>query len=703
MKKKVVRCAILLIISALVCFFSACAGGSGNNNVSSTAHTHDYVSKVVKQPTCSTEGVVKYTCSCGDAYTTSIAELEHNYIEKITRPATCKAEGVKTYTCTCGDSYTEKIQKTEHNYTSTVIQPTCTKQGYTTWLCSGCGDSYVDSYVGLISHAYMAVETKKATCTSTGVITHACVCGDSYTEVVPAIGHKYTQTPTLPTCTSSGYTTHTCSQCGDSYTDDYVPASGHKFSDAWTTDENEHWRISICQHTGLVKDRAAHIWDEGEITIQPTETREGVKTFTCTTCKKTKTETMSMLKKVYTVRFLDSDGSVLKEESVLAGEAATAPNDPEKEGYRFIGWNKPYINIDSDTEIIATYVQTVIVKFLDYNNVVLEEQIVDIGNDAERPEDPKRDNYEFVGWDVAFTSVQENLTVQAVYVRLYTVTFVDYDGSELKTQQVREGGDAIAPQELPTRTGHTFTGWDQAYDNIQRSITVTATYLVNEYTVTFLMPNGTLIERQKVVYTLWATAPSVAEVYFNWDRELVGYSYMRGYAFTGWDKEFNRITEDTVVTAIYGKEVTEPILVVDAEACHNLKEGDKAKVRVYLCGNLSVYGLDMGLKYADVLNVKADGDVVINDNFKTGDPNFASLVTKLQNVERSYELSWSNGQTAIVCDGYIELMSIAFEVDGRVDQLGDYFIDIFENTYLITDKLEKVNPIIVSGYVTIVE
>ncbi len=40
--------------------------------------------------------------------------------------------------------------------------------------------------------------------------------------------HSYKTTVVKPTCTEDGYTLHTCS-CGDSYTDNEVPATGHEF------------------------------------------------------------------------------------------------------------------------------------------------------------------------------------------------------------------------------------------------------------------------------------------------------------------------------------------------------------------------------------------------------------------------------------------------------------------------------------------
>ena len=42
--------------------------------------------------------------------------------------------------------------------------------------------------------------------------------------------HKYESVATSPTCTEQGYTTYTC-ECGDSYIDDYVDATGHADKD----------------------------------------------------------------------------------------------------------------------------------------------------------------------------------------------------------------------------------------------------------------------------------------------------------------------------------------------------------------------------------------------------------------------------------------------------------------------------------------
>ena len=85
--------------------------------------------------------------------------------------------------------------------------------------------------------------------------------------------HSYTAVVTPPTCTEKGYTTHTCA-CGDSYVDTYVDALGHS-------------------------------WDNGKVTKEPTETETGVKTFTCTRCGETKTESIPVVSVDVTQMFTD--------------------------------------------------------------------------------------------------------------------------------------------------------------------------------------------------------------------------------------------------------------------------------------------------------------------------------------------------------------------------------------------------------------
>ena len=67
----------------------------------------------------------------------------------------------------------------------------------------------------------------------------------------------------------------------------------HSYSTAWNSDANDHWHT--CLNCDSVTDKAAHVWNNGSVTTQPTTTTTGVKTYTCTTCNATKTETIAKL------------------------------------------------------------------------------------------------------------------------------------------------------------------------------------------------------------------------------------------------------------------------------------------------------------------------------------------------------------------------------------------------------------------------
>lgn len=58
---------------------------------------------------------------------------------------------------------------------------------------------------------------------------------------------------------------------------------------------------------------------------------------------------------MFTVTFKDFDGTVLKSETVERGEAATAPEKPNRAGYVFVGWDVAFDKISSDLTVTAQY------------------------------------------------------------------------------------------------------------------------------------------------------------------------------------------------------------------------------------------------------------------------------------------------------------------------------------------------------------
>lgn len=68
------------------------------------------------------------------------------------------------------------------------------------------------------------------------------------------------------------------------------PPHEHEFDlTEWEYNEDSHWRKAVCEHKDEVKDKAAHIWDDGTVTTDPAPGSAGVMTYKCTVCKHTKT------------------------------------------------------------------------------------------------------------------------------------------------------------------------------------------------------------------------------------------------------------------------------------------------------------------------------------------------------------------------------------------------------------------------------
>lgn len=109
---------------------------------------HNYTGKVTTAATCTTDGVMTYSCEyCGNSYTERITG-KHDYECTDTRPATCSNTGDQTYTCkTCGTSYKETLPKNEHKWSEWVVtvEPTTTSYGQKVRECELCYGAQFES------------------------------------------------------------------------------------------------------------------------------------------------------------------------------------------------------------------------------------------------------------------------------------------------------------------------------------------------------------------------------------------------------------------------------------------------------------------------------------------------------------------------------------------------------------------------------
>ena len=317
---------------------------------------HKEVKDAAVAATCETTGKTEGShcsvCNTVIKAQTTVAALGHSWDGgKVAKAATCTAAGTKTYTCTrCKKTRTETIAATGHKVVKdTAVAATCETTGKTEGShCSVCGTVLkAQTTVAALGHSWDGGKiTKAATCTAAGTKTYTCTrCKKTRTETIAATGHKAVKDAAVAatcettgktegshcsvcgtvlkaqttvaalghswdngkvtkavTCTAAGTKNYTCTRCKKTRTET-IAATGHKaVKDAAvaatceTTGKTEGSHCSVCNT--VIKAQATvaalgHSWDGGKITKAATCTAAGTKTYTCTRCKKTRTETIA--------------------------------------------------------------------------------------------------------------------------------------------------------------------------------------------------------------------------------------------------------------------------------------------------------------------------------------------------------------------------------------------------------------------------
>ncbi|MCD8332505.1 MAG: leucine-rich repeat protein [Oscillospiraceae bacterium] len=193
------------------------------------------------------------------------------------------------------------------------------------------------------THSYTSAVTTASTCTTDGVTTYTCSCGDSYTETIPATGHTpgetvqenmveatatengsydnvvyctvcgaeiSRETVTIPATgtgdsgtgdTGTGDTGTGDTDTGDTGTGDSGTVHAHSYTSAvtkaatCTTDGVMTYTCSCGASYTEIIPATDHTWDKGTVTLKATRYTEGEMTYTCTVCGATKTETIPQL------------------------------------------------------------------------------------------------------------------------------------------------------------------------------------------------------------------------------------------------------------------------------------------------------------------------------------------------------------------------------------------------------------------------
>ena len=124
---------------------------------------------------------------------------------------------------------------------------------------------------------------------------------------------------------------------------------------------------------------------------------------------------------------------------------------------------------------------TIVATFVDWDETVLKQKTIARGGYVFAPADPVRDGSTFLGWDPAvFTGLTTDTTFTAQYssgIVTHTVSFFDWDNTQIGEDQEVVHGEAATPPANPSREGYIFVGWDTAFDNVTDDLTVHASYV----------------------------------------------------------------------------------------------------------------------------------------------------------------------------------------------------------------------------------
>lgn len=106
--------------------------------------------------------------------------------------------------------------------------------------------------------------------------------------------------------------------------------------------------------------------------------------------------------------------------------------------------------------------------------------------------EPTKEGYTFSGWGYVppFISGNSWYVYGSFTVNTYKITYV-VDGAEYKTEEVEYGSTIVA--ETPSKEGYTFSGWQNLPEEMPaKDVTVTGTFTVNSYKVTFMYGDNVL-------------------------------------------------------------------------------------------------------------------------------------------------------------------------------------------------------------------
>lgn len=150
----------------------------------------------------------------------------------------------------------------------------------------------------------------------------------------------------------------------------------------------------------------------------------------------------------FTVTFKDGE-KVLETQTVEYEAAATAPDTARlspPEGMHFANWDKDFSKVTEDIEVSAVYELNEYTVTFKNGETMIKNERVKHGSAATAPNVYDSATEKFVGWDKPFDNVTSDLIVNAKFeTKKFTLTFINFDGTTVYTAEVEYGASIEEP------------------------------------------------------------------------------------------------------------------------------------------------------------------------------------------------------------------------------------------------------------------